>query len=60
LLGKYVSQSVFEISEVGAFSHVLFVHPLLEALTVHFGKNDVHNVCELFLVGALAHVFSLQ
>jgi hypothetical protein len=38
LFGKYVSQSVFETSVVGAFAHVLLVHPLLEAFTVHVDK----------------------
>jgi hypothetical protein len=38
LFGKYDSQSVFETSEVGAFAHVLFVHPLLEAFTVQVDK----------------------
>jgi hypothetical protein len=38
LFGKYVSQSVFETREVGALAHVLLVHPLLDALTVHVDK----------------------
>jgi isochorismate hydrolase len=60
LFGKYDSQSAFVNIVVGAFAHVLVVHPLLDEFTVQVAKYAVHNACVLLALGALEHVFSLQ